>query len=200
MKFADYERIKECVGDVYEENADILNTVPIDIFKLASRMGFEVKFATDLISKSEIKREAYFEYLGEKEVFGFTVYDTKRSKFVIYIDDVSAKTNKQRFSLAHEIGHIVLGHKTDSKDNEIEADYFAGYLLCPDCIGIAKPLYNMVVDDPSCLTRLFGIAIDTAYICSDHIMNRHDCNPVKNNYEKIICSCLKQAVLTKLRV
>ena len=36
-----------------------------------------------------------------------------------------------RFSLAHELGHIVMKHHGTSEEEEREADRFAGCLLCP---------------------------------------------------------------------
>lgn len=35
------------------------------------------------------------------------------------------------FSLMHELGHHVLGHSDDSRQNEIEANYFASNILAP---------------------------------------------------------------------
>lgn len=36
------------------------------------------------------------------------------------------------FTLAHELGHILLNHVEDEATDEAEANCFAGHLLCPD--------------------------------------------------------------------
>lgn len=54
-------------------------------------------------------------------------------RFVIYNDRCT--TGRIRFSLAHEIGHIVMGHTNETPEQEDEANTFAGYLLSP-CIMI----------------------------------------------------------------
>lgn len=53
---------------------------------------------------------------------------------------------RQRWTVAHELGHIVLGHVAGEQavvDAEFEADAFAGSLLAPRCvldeIGITRP-------------------------------------------------------------
>lgn len=41
---------------------------------------------------------------------------------------------RQRFTIAHELGHLYLGHRTDGPAEEREANWFAGQLLMPDCV------------------------------------------------------------------
>lgn len=53
---------------------------------------------------------------------------------------------RQRFTLAHELGHRVLGHRTANTASEREADCFASHLLCPRPViarlaGRCDPLY-----------------------------------------------------------
>ncbi|MGN0778879.1 MAG: ImmA/IrrE family metallo-endopeptidase [Aristaeellaceae bacterium] len=38
------------------------------------------------------------------------------------------------FTLAHELGHIVLRHRASGAAEEAEADCFASHLLCPDAV------------------------------------------------------------------
>lgn len=51
-----------------------------------------------------------------------------------YIVCYRAQGNPTRmnFTLAHELGHIILRHTETTKAEEEEADCFAGHLLCPD--------------------------------------------------------------------
>lgn len=116
MKGADYERIKKIVGDIYEEHSDIMSRIPLDIFEVAREMGFKIIKASQRIGINHEKVLQFIEINKNKDVFGFSFYNSLTEEFVIYIDDVNAKTNKQRFSLAHEIGHIALGHIEGVKD------------------------------------------------------------------------------------
>ena len=41
---------------------------------------------------------------------------------------------RRRFTIAHELGHVYLGHKQRGVQQENEADWFAAQLLMPECI------------------------------------------------------------------
>ncbi|MCF0124301.1 MAG: ImmA/IrrE family metallo-endopeptidase, partial [Clostridia bacterium] len=139
-----------------------------------------------------------------KEVFGYTLFDNNTNQFIIYYDDINAGINKQRFSIAHEIGHIVLQHGANgnrySELFEEEADYFAGYLMCPECLANNEEIYQYMVNSSFKMPSLFGIADDTAMIKLGHFTNRHSLSKSRRyDYEKIIMECLEGAVLTKIR-
>lgn len=59
---------------------------------------------------------------------GFTVRHNGRA--VIVYNERSPRT-RQRFTLAHELGHIILGHEDDGPGSDAEADCFARNLLMP---------------------------------------------------------------------
>ncbi len=66
----------------------------------------------------------------------------KKGVPIIFWDDTRSKT-EQRYVLAHELGHLFLGHlthrnqylKKESQWCEIEANIFAAVLLANDLIG-----------------------------------------------------------------
>lgn len=60
--------------------------------------------------------------------FGFTMKNDSRN-YILYNEEKGYCTN--RFTIAHEIGHIMLGHKIDDSVTEREANCFARNLLCP---------------------------------------------------------------------
>ncbi len=67
---------------------------------------------------------------------GFSMHDRNSKKYVIAIDNVNFDLTRQRFTLAHELGHIFLKHHTKNKNlnayiKEKSADAFAGELLMP---------------------------------------------------------------------
>lgn len=85
------------------------------------------------------------------------------SYHIAYNDTVSS-TERIRFSLCHEIGHIILGHfeefevemLTDQQRELLdrEANAFAANLLCP------APLYDAVAakNDTDCMRGVFGMS------------------------------------------
>ncbi len=60
--------------------------------------------------------------------FGFTMKHGSRN-YILYNEEKGYYTN--RFTIAHEIGHIILEHKIDDSVTEREANCFARNLLCP---------------------------------------------------------------------
>ena len=105
--------------------------VPVPVEKIAEKLGVKI---------------SYEPFDGKEEVSGVLIKEAERS--VIGINASHAKT-RQRFTIAHEMGHLVLKHRgdifvdktvrinRDSKSalaidkNEIEANGFAAALLMP---------------------------------------------------------------------
>lgn len=77
---------------------------------------------------------------------------------VLYNDDAGyGNEGRRRWSLAHELGHILLKHAGDSVGAEIEADCFARHLLCP------QPLLEGLDDpDEDVLCIAFGLSRSAA--------------------------------------
>lgn len=68
-----------------------------------------------------------------KNNLGFSLF-TKDNQYYIMYDD-SASIESQRFTISHEIGHIVLGHfKNLNKNREQGANMFAARILMPMCV------------------------------------------------------------------
>lgn len=204
MQSADYERIKSKIGEVYEENADFLNRIPIDIFGLARKMGFRLIKASDRLKIGIDKVKEFQDINKEKDIYGYTFFDASNMEYVIYYDDVNAGRKKQRFSVAHEIGHIVLGHIDEGIENsdeaETEANYFAGYILCPDCLSINEEIFQNLSERFYLISEWFGIADDTAMIKLENHSNRNSLSTLRcYEYEQTIMECLEEAVLTKIR-
>lgn len=206
MNFADYEHIKEVIGDIYEENSDFLRSIPINVSGLAKRMGFKIIYLSDLViyedgSINMRKLKHFYEINDWDGLDGCSFFDSKRETYIIFVNDLTYSKNRIRFTIAHEIGHIVLGHteKLDIKEAEAQANYFAGYLMLPDCLGKIPGVFDRLTFNLSDTAKKFGLSIDTAGICINHMENRLCSCPPENDYEKIIINCLKGAVLTKLR-
>lgn len=69
-------------------------------------------------------------YLLAQSTDGLTLLDKQGRRLVLYNDARGISQGRKRFTLAHEYGHYVLGHR-DETEAEDEADCFARNLLAP---------------------------------------------------------------------
>lgn len=112
----DYLKIKSSILEVFKE-CDV-NSFPIDCFKLLKMYGFKTKSYN---SQSSKKKQGCFVVSND----AFTLKNT-----VFYNDNMPY--GRVRFSLMHELGHLVLGHGVPRiEQHEKEADYFASHILAP---------------------------------------------------------------------
>lgn len=143
----DNTHLKSQAEDIIQQYA---LTSPIRVFELADLLGIGWKLCKrdefcDMILQSE--KDMKMEDLQQMvdDVLGF--YDIRQK--VLYLHDVNQPITRKRFTMAHEIGHYILHSDSDHKRHyrktfyrsdilkpsakpEIEANYFAGYLLVPD--------------------------------------------------------------------
>ena len=116
----DYGKIESTIVDMYAKLN--IKSFPIDPFYIAEQMGYKV------FPFSQIPKEA-LEILCRTEKSG-TSGRTRTGRYKIFYDDTNCET-RQRFTIMHEIGHILLVHKEDSEYAEKCANYFASYSLAP---------------------------------------------------------------------
>lgn len=90
-----------------------------------------------------------------KDNLGFA--ELRNDEYFIYYDD-KIEIEIQRFTVAHEIGHIVLNHfKIFSGTREQEANMFAARLLMPICV-----LYECKVSKPEEIMELCDVSLTSA--------------------------------------
>ena len=70
-------------------------------------------------------------------------------------------TNRVRFTIMHEVGHLIAGHHRNAKREEIEAHFFASQFLMPGVIiaELSRRGYQMNVYD---IRRNFGVSMAAA--------------------------------------
>lgn len=162
-----------------------ITSLPVDVVKLAKQLDIKlVKNST--LTPSRLKPYQYAISVRFNDKW-FILYDDK------------LPTNTVRFTLAHEIGHIVLGHKlvedkyarttfsTTRPSDETEADMFAIRLLAPACV-----IWALDVKSPTELSQLCNIS----YISAKHRYNR--LNTLKNR-DKFLTSPLEQQVFNQFK-
>ena len=117
-------------------------------------------------------------YLNNKDAYtvrleknGVTLYE------MIY--DSHVLPARRRFTLAHELGHIVLKHSKEQWWEEREADYYAAQLLAPRPVFDLFDRYGLNPSDPDLIGRAFGLsrtasenAIQPPRHCTDNDLAR----------------------------
>ena len=82
-------------------------------------------------------------------------------------------SRRRNFTLAHEIGHICLGHKDDGEKWEAEANAFAAELLMP--LALVREMERRVgrLPLPEELCTVFNLSIKAASLAVSHMGEGH---------------------------
>lgn len=102
---------------------------------------------------------ALFKLLYMEDQDAITVrrlYDNGRSVYEMFYDS-HAYPPRMRFTFAHELAHIILGHSREDLVEEAEADYFASQLLAPHPVFVLLTIngYDM---SPDGISKTFHIS------------------------------------------
>lgn len=96
------------------------------------------------------------ENLAVQALFDGCAVTGLRGRTLLLYNDQSPPA-RQRFTLAHELGHLLLGHGVRSMREEDEADFFAAALLMPDALLTALCRRGLRLTEHF-LTREFGVS------------------------------------------
>ena len=109
-------------------------SLPIDIFSIVNSLpNIRLKKYSDICKRFSISMDEFID-IAESE-YGSILKKGNKSE-IIYNDYKDITTN--RFTVAHELGHVILNHKAKDANEEKEANCFARNILCP--IPIVKSL------------------------------------------------------------
>lgn len=123
-----------------------ISTLPVDPFMIARLLGIPVASAGEM---SEFMKQSRLYVLKKiiKSNDGSVVF-IDGAQFIAYNETIRSK-GRIRWTITHEIGHIVLNHLVDFKKTRVErggltkkeyrvlereADFFAGHVLAPPVI------------------------------------------------------------------
>ena len=104
-----------------------------------------------------MERDEIFDILVDKECSGLTI-ETEERKVIFYRAD--QKKRRQRFTIAHEIGHIRMGHREESELANMMANHYASYLLVPAIL-----IYLTGCNDFEELCDVFDVTLECAWNC-----------------------------------
>lgn len=120
-----------------------IETFPVDLSKIVTSIGYKLK------TYKEVARSGS-EYRMMMRISN-DAYVSRKSKTIYYNDSIRTES-RIRFSIAHEIGHIVL-----LSDNEDIANEFASNLLAPRPIIFARQ-YKTASE----ISKAFDISVSAA--------------------------------------
>lgn len=125
MDYLQYCRVRDLAWQVLIEMK--IRELPVRVGEICNQLGIAVRFYTPTDGKD-----------------GFCAVIEGRPH--IFVSD-RCSPERQRFTAAHELGHILMGHidprrsadrrAGDSSQQEQEANSFAGRLLAPGCVLLA---------------------------------------------------------------
>lgn len=189
-----YEQIKRYIADFFEDYG--IKEIPIDVFSVARKMNIKIVFASEMLKKHPEKINPYFLYQYPP---AFMYYDTKTQKFIVYIDDIGTTLERQRYSLSHELMHVILGHFEQNPQNEAEANFGATYMLAPTSLTLVNPTEESL-RTPKAIARIFQVSNTEAWIIARYNTKRILLQNLRErDYEKKINCLLKESLYEKLR-
>lgn len=119
-----YEEIKKEIKKFFIRYG--IDTFPFDPFEICKKMNIE------LVKYSTLSLHAKMKLYATGNSDAVSCIDSN-NKIMIFYNDIKLP-ERIRFSLMHELGHIVLEHLERSAIAEIESNFFAAYSLAPTAI------------------------------------------------------------------
>lgn len=156
-----YEEIKREIYYLFLDYG--ISVLPVDVFYLCQQMKIKLVAYSTL---SNNKKSGIFMISND----GFSFFDSVNEKgYVIYYNDEGISERRQRFTIMHEIGHIVLEHNEDTiyEIAESEANFFARNALAP----IPILLTNNLVDVYD-IYETFNVSFECAEITFNALSKR----------------------------
>lgn len=132
------EKILNTILDIYIK-AEI-HTFPINCLKIVQALGIPLYKYSEL---TEIKQKKCFSLSDN----AFKLYGE------IYYNDKFPHKGRQRFTIMHEVAHIIFEHSGETQENEDEADAFASNILAPRIM-----IHKYRCDTADQIHDLFGLS------------------------------------------
>lgn len=126
--FPDYNRATNAAYEILREYHG--RYPQIDVYELlVSNKNVKVHTYSEMAKRMEMTFSEYLAFCGSDD--GFTAFNKISGKWIVFYNDMKSERTV-RFTLAHELGHIVLRHDDDDDPiSQREANCFARNILCP---------------------------------------------------------------------
>lgn len=178
MNYKDYQKSRNATWELLLDLG--IKEVPVKITDICRRIGISVKFAN-----LDAEQDGYSAIVNDEPII--VINSLKRDNAA-----------RMRFTVAHELGHIMLGHvgvyelvnrEPSPSDNQIEqqANIFASRLLAPACV-----LWGCRVKSPEEIMQLCDISHQAAQF-------RYERMKVLYERNKFLISPLERAVFEQFK-
>ena len=127
---------------------------------------------------SDVSPAVFLEYGYD----GFSVAGLKGQTFILYNDQ--SPLCRQRFTVAHELGHLLLRHQGHIRRHEEEADFFASLLLLPDAVLNLLRSRGISLTE-AFLMKTFGVSRHTAQYKRAAFTRPPICHPLDQQIEAL---------------
>lgn len=146
-----YELIKKNVVRMFLDND--IRCIPIDCFEICQKLNIKLIKYSQLTPKGLLKAKE----ISEDSFCMLIKKENTTFQWCIFYED-RKKRERIRFTIMHEIGHIVLEHTEHSQLAESEANFFAKYALAP------PPLVHKIKpEDYTDISDAFDLSRKCAY-------------------------------------
>lgn len=157
---------------------------PYNLERIAEKLGIRV---IRLSSLPVEKRKPFGKYFFCEENDAFVAVGKNCKKVIV--DDITRSPARVYFTVAHEIGHVVLRHLEHSELAEFEANVFARCLVMP--YGIIRT-FNEGEFTVENISERFGVSLEAAIYCRKRSIGRllwHD-DEIPNSTKELSCKYL----------
>lgn len=141
--------------------------IPVDIEMIAHKMGAQINYATNLSDKVFLLVENAAGISQHQDISGR--FDIINGQAICSVRNTDTP-QRQRFTLAHELGHFALGHGGGFRDNaasfnvgnydqrEVDANAFAAEILMPKK-AVDYAIQEKNITDWHELAQLFDVSL-----------------------------------------
>ena len=191
MYYVDYKKVRNKTWEVLL-NCKI-NSLPVNLAAVA------IQYDIKIIPYSST---SFVHALKQEALSGDGFSENVKDKKIIFINDRISNNSRRRFTLAHELGHCILGHPIDNiqfRTNEFydskqaleaEANVFARDLLMPAVVLAKMDIHN--VDE---IVKLCKVSNQSATIRAERLAKLYERNMFcKHPYEKAIVEQFKEYI------
>ena len=143
----------------------------LDVFSLAKQLNINlIKYSSLTSSQREKISEIYEKQINE-QIDGLSIIkQNKNGEYEFYtIYNDKAPATRIRFTIAHEIKHIVFLEKDPTELEEDMANHFARYILAPPCLLMC---YVLAQKHPIDVAFDFDISYEAAGYAFESAQNR----------------------------
>ena len=183
-----YCRIEE---DVTKLHIELGLSIPVKPKEVAEKLGYVVHYFSEI--KNKLERRVLRKDEDGNIRDGYSFFNPQTQKHEIWVNDIdSFYYEHEDFTIAHEIGHIRLGHKCESDLANKIANYYAAYLIVPSPLMY---LFKCVKSEH--IQKRFKVSEQCASICEKRFYSWFEYSGSEKPYERRIKEYYKKLIQEK---